>query len=89
MPHMGGEYPDGKYYRYRVVKATGRKPSVKNGDVLLYRRARGPTHSEIVVSLTTGRVTQTWTMEYVGPCWVRRGKVIKKTIPSDLAVEEV
>lgn len=70
---------EGRNYRYEVTKVTGRKPSVKVGTVLLYRRARGPVHVETIMDTRTFRVTETWTMKYLGTCDVKDGKVVRVT----------
>lgn len=70
----------GKWYRYEVVRITGEDDSsVRVGQTLLYRRAMGPAHAEIVMDLTTGKVSSTWELEYRGPCWAdEAGKIHDK-----------
>lgn len=60
-----------KYFRYRVTDITGEpSESFHVGQVLVYSRGRGPTHSECVMDTARGHIVTTVSMEKVGPCWV-------------------
>lgn len=62
-----------KRFAYRVVEST--YPRVKVGEVLLYTRSRGPTHSEQIFNVKTFKESGSFYMERIGPCWVVGGKV--------------
>jgi hypothetical protein len=74
---MSADAPrDGKHYRYRITKIVGCQSAMKIGDVLVYPRAYGPTRHETIVNVPK-RTIEIWEMEYVGPCWVEGGKVVR------------
>lgn len=69
-----------KYYRYRVTKVVTQKtkPTVKVGDVLLYKQGRGPFHFETIMKRSTGQIVEVWHMEAIGPCWAIGKKIVER-----------